>query len=201
LRNSADEAAGLWLEYWFGWSPLVEDIVSSVAQLAEPLPESRPYYGSASGSFSVNQTWTYNVGAYKGDIDVRVSTGANFTLSNPNTYLFSQLGMLNPGTVAWEVIPFSFLVDWVADVSSFIESFSDFAGLTVTEPWNNIKLKTQWQYILPVNKNVTSNEWVVFKRSTTLLRPLPNLNVLANLGQSATRAASAVSLLVKILKV
>jgi hypothetical protein len=202
LRNSADEAAGLWLEYWFGWSPMVSDIQTAVSELASPLPQNASYYGSASDTLivSVPQSNVNSFG-YSGQIDVRFSTGAQFSLDNPNTYLANQLGLLNPATVAWELIPFSFLADWAFDVSSFLESFSDFAGLTVSKSWNNILWRSTASTKWPKASPEIRTRCDVFQRNLGLIRPLPNTEVRANVGPSVTRAASAMSLLVKILKV
>lgn len=204
VRNSLNEVSGLWLEYWFGWAPSVADIYGSLQQLSEPLPSGIRYQGSAkdsrvSGFRKDEGSWGINVNECHNTFRVRV--GGRFSLVNPNLYLASQMGLINPAAIAWEVVPFSFMVDWVVDVSSFIESFTDFAGLEVSQTYHNFKgnyLKERG-YIRPGTRQAFLNQ-TRFERRVGLIRPLPNFGVLSNLGQSKTRAASAVSLLIQVLK-
>lgn len=200
VRNAANEASGLWLEYWFGWSPFIGDIYSACLQLSEPLPSGIRVQGSAKDTlFSGFDTqpngrtdFCLNTGVFR--------TGARFSLVNPNLYLASQMGLINPASVVWELIPFSFLVDWVADIGSFLDSFSDFAGIRIDGPYQNSKMVYHSERSGRPDLDREVLDQVRFERKSGLLRPLPNLGVLQNLGQSHTRAATAVSLLVQVLK-
>lgn len=200
VRNAANEASGLWLEYWFGWAPTIGDIYTACEQLSEPLPSGIRKQGSAKDFlFSGFNTapngrtdFCQNTGTFR--------TGARFSLVNPNLYLASQMGLINPASVAWEIVPFSFMVDWVADVGSFLDSFSDFAGLSVEDAYWNSKIIYHSERSGRPDLDREILDQVHFRRHLGLLRPLPNLGILQNLGQSHTRAATAVSLLVQVLK-
>ncbi len=61
--------------------------------------------------------------------------GCEVTISNPNLYLANNLGLANPAIVVWELIPFSFVVDWFVTVGQFLENGSAWLGLTVTKPY------------------------------------------------------------------
>lgn len=201
VRNSLNEASGLWLEYWFGWSPFLGDIYSACIELSDPIRTGVRIQGSSKDR-SLNHVGIVGAGSDSTN-DYVVRTGAVFALDNPNLYLASQLGLVNPATIAWEVIPFSFMVDWVADVSSFLESFSDFAGLRVINPYHNQKVVSLAEnYQRSGGRIFGPSECYQtrFRRYNGLIRPLPNLGILRNLGQSKTRAATAVSLLVQVLK-
>jgi hypothetical protein len=50
---------------------------------------------------------------------------SNETLANA-----SSIGILNPLQIAWELVPYSFVVDWFMPVGSFLETLTDTAGLT-----------------------------------------------------------------------
>lgn len=194
LRAGAHEVSGLWLEYWFGWSPLVNDIYSACGQLSEPLPEGR--YRGRSRSRGTRSDATGRV-----DFTWRCETGAKFRLVSPNQYLMAQLGLVNPALIAWELVPFSFFADWCFDVSSFIGSFSDFVGLEVTDAYTSETVSGTW-VVNPLPSHSTGAyrcRQAFSERRTELIRPLPNFDVLSNLGVSKTRAASALSLLTQIL--
>lgn len=200
VRNAAHEASGLWLEYWFGWSPAISDIYTAVDQLSQPPPDISKVKAGVSRPFKdVDTRWGSQV--WEGKIKIR--TSCNVRLVNPNAFLNSQLGLTNPATVAWELIPFSFLADWCFDVSSYIDSYTDFMGLELTEKQTTEICKGQWK-LLPASSQQTGTyvaAQTFMERRLSLARPLPNLEVLSNLGVSKTRAASAVSLLTQILRV
>lgn len=76
---------------------------------------------------------TYNSYVYQevsGTTTVRAVAKARFNLSNLNLRLFDQVG-LNPFVTAWELIPFSFVVDWFVNVGDWVQaqtsSLVDFA--------------------------------------------------------------------------
>lgn len=138
-------ASNNWLEYSFGWKPLIEDIHSAVDHLQTPIKTLNPK-GSAST--------TYYFREYKRDpIDPRYYSdrstmglvacrqGCKVSINNPNLYLANSLGLANPAVIVWELIPFSFVVDWFANVGEFLSQGTDFLGLTVTQPWNTTLFK------------------------------------------------------------
>lgn len=138
--------ADTWLEFSFGWKPLVQDVFNAVDILQNPIKANRPI-GTAS------DTWFYQrqVGLYPGHPNgytLERSTGKIFAkmgceveISNPNLYLANQLGLTNPALIVWELIPFSFVVDWFTNVGQFLGQGSDFYGLSVKRPWTVIGFK------------------------------------------------------------
>lgn len=198
-RRNINTLADLWLEYSYGWSPLAQDIKDGIDQLGGDIPKSRAI-GTSSASHTDRVTlgdheWSYSS-------NVRHSTGGTVNLDNPNTFLLSQLGLVNPISVAWELVPYSFCIDWFADVSSFIDSFTDFVGCRVTDTYSvhvaTIKdTGTPFYAGIPGTKAVASG-WAC-KRGESLIRPVPNTNFRANLGNSLHRAANATALVLQSL--
>jgi len=131
----ARSLSDLWLEFWFGWKPLVSDIYTACEALQEPLPRTRIRgragqtiaYGYDSGAHSTE----YFAGT--GTCEVRL--GCDVVISNPNTRLLQQMGLLNPAVVVWDAIPWSFVIDWFWSVSAVLNAFTDFAGLTVSNAY------------------------------------------------------------------
>lgn len=196
IKSAANEASGLWLEYWFGWSPLISDIGTAADQLSEPLPSGQKFKGQAKNVIIYDDT----IRAVKGVR--RTKTGATVKLNNPNLALAANLGLVNPASVAWEVVPFSFLADWCFDVSSFLGSYSDFIGMELSQVYT-----TETSKIVQERKSYPGSgttglykvKQTFMDRRLELVRPLPNNEVFNNLGTSITRTASAVSLLTQIL--
>lgn len=198
VRATADEVSSLWLEYWFGWSPLLADIHATAEIMCQPLP-----YGPVRARAKAYDTFKQETAdmVYDNWTEVKHQIIADVILENPNLYLLNQVGLANPATVIWDKIPFSFVVDWFFDVTSYLESFTDFMGVKIDNlcvthygKWYDTTRWKQW-YMTPGTQTCIGD---YVKRHTTLLRPLPNTQWQANLGSSLTRAATAASLLTQL---
>lgn len=139
--------ANNWLEYSFGWKPLIMDIYSTIDLLQEPIKSITPK-GSASASdiYDDNPSAGGLIWTRKRRFGMlRAKQGCEISISNPNLYLANNLGLANPAIVAWELVPFSFVIDWFANVGNFLSSGTDFLGLTVKNPWAVVSCKTRIQ--------------------------------------------------------
>jgi hypothetical protein len=198
-----NQASGLWLEYWFGWSPMVQDIYDAGDVIQQPLPYGTGK-GSAGGVYNLHQKTTYD--EHRTFARVKYKLQADFSLENPNLYLMNRLGLANPATVAWELIPFSFVVDWFTGFGQYVNSMSDFVGLEMTRACTTkfIDGVDSYEIFAPFDPYGYSGKakcnYIALIRTLGIQGPSPNLQVSANLGQSLTRTATAVSLLTQILK-
>jgi hypothetical protein len=148
VRSGSKDLSNLWLEYHFGWAPLVDDIGTAIRVLASnPPAQLVRATGSARASIydiKGQSSWSTIV-----DLRVGACIGAEVYIQNSNLALANQLGLVNPATVAWELVPFSFLVDWFIPVGKFLESWTDMLGYTVRYPYNTQKRNaTSDQYYL-----------------------------------------------------
>lgn len=151
LRYGAKAFADNYLEFHFGWSPLMSDIHDSMEALSKPY---RPHEVSArvrgkidAGSFyskettissSITERATYRTNIQ--DITLR----CDMQVQNPNLALAEQMGLINPATILWEKIPFSFVVDWFVNVGDFLGQFTDFSGLYLTKQSRTIFTRHDW---------------------------------------------------------
>lgn len=214
IIRSGATAGSLWLEYHFGWSPLLRDIHGAIKSLESPFDAKKV---SSTGSAShLIPNWERTVdGIYqkvwmKGLVRTRVGIKADVRLVNPNLARASQLGLVNPATVAWELVPFSFFVDWFLPVGSFLDSFLDtvgweFRNVTTSvksEWWGEAKKRGQQGRTDPrhIEYVQTGGYGLDFRRSVggyTL--PAYSLKPTRLSGLSVTRAASAVAILSQFL--
>jgi hypothetical protein len=196
-REVANQASGLWLEYWFGWAPMLNDMFTAGDNIQQPLPGGKAY-GSAGGNVFVDNSTSYQKDL--ASLLVKYKIGAEFALSNPNLFLLNRLGLANPAQVAWELVPFSFVADWVTDFGSYLSSLSDWVGLEQSNPW--VTCFCQGHDVFGINEEYSGEancKYFALIRKTDIPRPLPNLQITANLGKSLTRSATAVSLLTQTL--
>lgn len=205
-RRAARNAAGTVLEYNFGWAPLIGDIFSAFEELSSPLPGGRAYGSAGQGCswerIQYQSGWSKDYYIYTGSI--RYQCYSEVYLSNPNMFLLNQLGLTNPAVVAWELIPFSFLWDWCFDIGNYLESFTDWVGVSVDNPGFSTFCRGTVEHI---TEDYYSPEWnqlylhnvIESSRTPSIPKPVPNLEVQANIGNSLTRAVNAASLLTQFL--
>lgn len=129
--------ADTYLETIFGWQPLIADIkaaCNTVIQSADKLEFVRAS-GRAEYEWEVLKErpgWYKERAYYHGTVRCVAACGVRIT--NPNLWLAERAGLINPLAVAWDVVPFSFLINMVTNVGALVNSISDFAGITFDQP-------------------------------------------------------------------
>lgn len=200
FKTGAKHFANNFLELHFGWEPLIKDIYATMDVLSrEPPPQVVRASASARRSLVIPQAGYNPVSAtVKSHTSVRV--GAKIRVVNENLFLAEQLGVINPASVIWDAIPWSFLVGWISNVSQFVGSFTDYAGLEVTGSWHTVGYREDraWEWIVGSNLIASgANSSMQVERKLGL--PPVTLR-LKPLKLSPTKALTAVSLLLQQLK-
>jgi len=213
IRSAASEASGLWLEYWFGWSPSISDMFTAVEVLNSDLKQVR-YFGSSGIRLPTAQTGVIGPSASNNRSQITVEdavlvakTGATLKITNPDLLLASRMGLINPLAIAWELVPFSFVVDWFTKFGDVLEAKTDFLGISLLDSYNTRYLKAKSTFVTwdkragPYGSGY-NGQFVYgvhrMQRAKGLITPVTLYPKLVNFGQSRTRAATAVSLLTQI---
>lgn len=129
-RQNRSKVAENWLEFQYGWKPLMSDMYGAVEHVAKRNTENPDRYGttvrSFRGSTSVVKSTLNDVvgGMYIYTDQVQTNSfGAfvrlDYTLKNGNMAELASTGATNPLEIAWELVPFSFVVDWFAPIGKF----------------------------------------------------------------------------------
>lgn len=144
LRANARGFANNYLEFHFGWSPLVKDIYDAMSILEAPIPLGRFEIKSAFPSFQRIYGTTMDYWYDRSEHLCRYvgRAGVTIEITNPNLFLLNQLGLTNPALIAWNLTPWSFVVDWFVGVSDFLESYSVYHGVTPSDPYHTILQRT-----------------------------------------------------------
>lgn len=208
LRRRVKRVGSLWLEYHFGWSPLLSDINGAVDVLQDQQYAFRNVF-SASATENRNdrivQDWYYQSKWWR---DAETWTGTfgcryqcTMAITSPNSLKANQLGLVNPASVAWELIPFSFLVDWFLPVGKFLESYTDSVGMRLDKIQRMERREANHTRSSSYgNKNDKDQAFSVQRTLHTSL-PIPGLMDRRGTGiASLSRAATAISLLTGFLK-
>jgi len=134
-------------------------------------------------------------------------TGATLKITNPDLLLASRMGLINPLAIAWELVPFSFVVDWFTKFGDVLEAKTDFLGISLLDSYNTRYLKAKsifvtWDKRAGHLGSGYNGQFVYgvhrMQRAKGLITPVTLYPKLVNFGQSRTRAATAVSLLTQI---
>lgn len=138
-RLVARSLGSKWLWYSYGVKPLIQDLHNASQVFVREIPMTKVIGRSSTGAST-----TPGVDVYHHTVKVKVV--ANVRVSNPNTYLASQLGLLNPIQWANEAIPLSFVADWFSNWSDWINQLTDLAGLSIVNPTTSIATHTTQVY-------------------------------------------------------
>lgn len=143
-RHPAKEQSSNWLEYHLGWEPAIKDIYTAMDFLQTPLKNTRvrgraTVTGGILADVAANYPWEERL--YEVLDRVSVQYTAEVAISNPNLYLANTMGVLNPFQIAWQLMPLSFILDWIINVEQFLGAFTDLYGLTV----NKATTTTSWE--------------------------------------------------------
>lgn len=203
------QAANLWLEYSFGWAPLVQDIYDAL-QVLQNDPFLRKVKASSrfSSDKDVTESFSYNYTRHQWKLQGIVVVGASFRVDNPNLALANQLGLINPAAVIWDAVPFSFVVDWFIPVGTFLNSWTMFTGYEVSNAFVTTYVKgsgaSHWIYNPPYQPDYseTSFGWVGGCMFRNVYSTPPSFNhVPLNFrGFSVKRGITAISLLIQQLR-
>lgn len=130
--------ADLFLEGAFGWSPLFTDIWTSVRVLSgwgnSPVDHRLRWFSANAVSVSNPPDVSQDGGRQRHHskvFQVGCTLAARAYVSNPNLWLANRMGLVNPAAIAWDAIPWSFLVGMFSNVSSYINSFTNGVGVTL----------------------------------------------------------------------
>lgn len=140
-----------WLEYSYGWGPLVQDIYTA-SQVIEKPPRNLTIKGRASQEterkLNLGGTWLEDKWVHKVSMIVDVEPKSH------NTHLANQLGLTNPASWLLEGIPFSFVLDWFSNLSQWVSQLTDFVGLTLLQPMttHNVTYEMRAGYVYWGNK-------------------------------------------------
>lgn len=196
------DASSIWLEYWMGWAPLIGDIYDAVGVLSGEIP-SIPVRASASVPFQHTiKTSGYGIHHTANNAG---KTGAKYSglviVTNPNLATAEQLGLINPAAVAWELVPFSFIVNWFVPVQDYLTGFTFGAGMRIEKKEMTVRTRVEGSEFRTSNGVV---EWSNTSRAAHFGRVVDNYHLPPRLlfdpptKLSITRAATAISLLVSI---
>jgi len=136
-----------WLAYSYGWKPLLFDIHQQAAALAQQTTDHNDVVRVALVRDAV-ELMKRSRGTYGGTVKAdilrvekllkRQQLKVFYRIPNGGVPSFVAFGVLNPLEVAWELIPYSFVVDWFIPIGDYLRSLIATVGLNFHSGTNTV---------------------------------------------------------------
>jgi len=124
-----------WLELRYGWMPLIQDLHGSVQELQAAMQRPRFRKISVRKVEEAKDTRKEFFHDYAGQIRYYNRTGQAKTVVKVVCYLRQdslaavRLGLTNPAALAWELLPYSFVIDWLIPIGDWLNSLDACVGV------------------------------------------------------------------------
>lgn len=203
-RAWTDSSGNRWLEYQYGWKPLIDD-VSTLVELANGqskalLLMTAKRRTTENESLPVNTQSSVYAFSAEGYIRNECFTRLDYAITDPKIAMLESLGLLNPFSLAWELVPFSFVIDWLIPIGNCLDALTTSLGITYkggsTTQCTTAKVTMEHGiYAGPIGKLITATvSSISVYRETHPGLPAPRLYIKSPF-TSLTRAATALALL------
>jgi len=147
----------LWLEFRYGWTPLVFEIQDAMKAYKRFKDDWKPTrltaraaenleYSYSGQSTAVPGGLTSCTREYKHRFNVKVASGIIYEVNDPSRVSQAQsvagLYLRDLPASAWEAVPFSFVVDWFINVGDWLNASFPRPGVRVLGTWRTTKWST-----------------------------------------------------------
>lgn len=196
LKGSAKQArevGSVWLEVQYGWKPLLSDIYGSCEAIAKTYHEKRPYivtssasaeaafsnvpgFARSNGSSLQSQRWKWNM-------DESCRYVVQFAEDEPILTALASTGLTNPALLAWELLPYSFVIDWFLPVGNYLQQLEYARGLKFVSGTFSRKVRaagvSSWTVSNPNPNGTVYNTfdypigWTLYEKSRSKLTSWP----------------------------
>lgn len=135
-----------WLELQYGWKPLMQDAHGAVELLNSSLDNGGFHYVRAKAN---HNDFAYSAGTpgtgygYKQTRKTQTKFGCAFRLDSASRAGLAQTGLDNPALLAWELMPYSFVIDWFIPVGNYLEALNAFSGFEFVNGWQSQKNESE----------------------------------------------------------
>jgi len=123
---TSNDVSNLYLEYQFGWVPLLSDVHACAQASAYFMdrPRTSLVRASITEKFEYFNDYTFGEVRTTQSIKRVITCRLREQLSAPRS-----LGLLDPLSIVWEVVPFSFVVDWFIPIGTYLENFNQIPSI------------------------------------------------------------------------
>lgn len=170
-KRRREPVANLILEGEFGWAPLVQDLNAAASLATSPFPpdftrsRAREVFRRSKAEGTDPRILNSEDGL------MSVTYAALVKVQNPNSYLAQKSGLINAPAVAWDLVPWSFVVNMFVNTNQMIGSLTNEIGLDITSRSVTVtRAMTRERYVVykSLPKNGVYRTFGKEKRRTTV---------------------------------
>lgn len=216
--GSTRDIANGYLQWKYGWKPLLGDVYGAAnesirvvinklerIQASARVPEGRTYvrkYASYGSSTDVPVERTVSEGSFSG-----CKIGVSLEIPE-DSFRLDRWTSVNPASIAWELVPYSFVVDWFVDIGSYLRNIetglllgASFRSGYVSEIWRSEIKDELKNWVSPVNDwnqkhrytdNIGERLTILFTRARLSAYPFPRRPTISvDLGSGQLFSAAA----------
>lgn len=200
--------ADAWLEWHFGWEPFVQDIGAAVSRICDNQSFSKVIKGRSTGvqTVSLRSDLGSVIQIQNSKVTHHFLVQGTVTLASPILGSLNAMGFVNPLSVAWEAVPYSFVADWFSNVGQVLGQSTMFTGFSAQgmfSTWYGSGSQMISSYSKPSSKpgppGFSQNSGTSAGMQRRLGFPGASLVWKPFRGFSTTRGATAASLLAQLL--
>lgn len=134
-HGKRDNIPNSWLELQYGWKPLMQDVHGAVSALNGRERDGDAYRATVKAALREKGTRTVQLNGppycmYSVPLTYEYGTAVrlDYVLENPLLATLAQLGITNPAELVWELVPYSFVIDWFTPVGNYLSSLDAALG-------------------------------------------------------------------------
>lgn len=168
--KTGSSLASNWLELQYGWKPLLSDVRGSMEALARYNYANSAVKTVTSGSTKLvtsdvplmtNDANPTRLGNLFIETRYAVRLGIRYNLESPLVAFLAQTGFTNPVNLAWELIPFSFVVDWFLPIGPYLETLGQWDGLRFKDGYrvDFVRKRTLGRKYFSGKTNISADGW------------------------------------------
>lgn len=118
-----------WLEYQYGWLPLLSDIHGGCEALAKEIQGGKMIMLSLSDRQKATLPITYVLGGGSTKSTIKRRVTCRYVIRDKSLKTLSEIGITNPLLLGWELMPWSFVIDWLLPVGDYLSALDALAGV------------------------------------------------------------------------
>lgn len=156
LVEKASTLEGKWLALRYGWLPLAYDIHDGVSLVNQKLLDEPTHFYVARHTKEwlpfFGHLWNLNDSPWQGinigyTTQVNVDQKYNLRVKDATLSFLTSLGLENPLYIAWQVLPYSFVLDWALPISDWLSALTAPLGLEFINGYRSVHVehRSRWQ--------------------------------------------------------
>jgi len=174
-----------WLQLQYGWIPLMSDLYGGLNHLYRRSRFEVPFVRGHATSQDVVLS-TSGADGQVGDIwraavewehQRKCTVVLYYKITNPQLAELSSLGLINPVEIVWELLPYSFVVDWLVPIGSWLSALTADIGMSFLTGSQSTKTKMRFK----------GSRFTVFPGNVTHIDGAPSLPTFGGTGQAFAR--------------